>query len=45
MIYFESPSSQRFEMLDLEMIANVAKEKIFIQSLTILGQLHCYRIH
>ena len=27
MIYFESPSSQRFEMLDLEMIANVAKEK------------------
>ncbi len=27
MIYFESPSSQRFEMLDLEMISKVAKEK------------------
>ncbi|WRK52766.1 aminotransferase class V-fold PLP-dependent enzyme [Coprobacillaceae bacterium CR2/5/TPMF4] len=27
MIYFESPSSQKFEMLDLEMIADVAKEK------------------
>lgn len=27
MIYFESPSSQKFEMLDLEMISKVAKEK------------------
>lgn len=27
MIYFESPSSQRFEMLDLEMISSVAREK------------------
>ena len=27
MIYFESPSSQKFELLDLKMIADVAKEK------------------
>lgn len=27
MIYFESPSSQKFAMLDLELIARVAKEK------------------
>ncbi|MEG0684103.1 MAG: aminotransferase class I/II-fold pyridoxal phosphate-dependent enzyme [Coprobacillus sp.] len=27
MIYFESPSSQKFEMLDLEMISKVAREK------------------
>lgn len=27
MIYFESPSSQRFEMLDLKMIADIARKK------------------
>lgn len=27
MIYFESPSSQKFELLDLQRIAQAAKEK------------------
>lgn len=30
MIYFESPSSQKFEMLDLEMISQFAKERHII---------------
>ena len=30
MIYFESPSSQKFEMLDLEMISQFAKQRNII---------------
>lgn len=43
MIYFESPSSQEFKLLDLQWIVKLQKKETFIQLLIIHEQHHCYK--